>query len=134
MAGAHRGVSASRRGLIRGGDAHRDRARPHRGADLKHRRVESPEEAGGDAPATEKTSLTGCWAASGRVTIETISLKPASSMPAAKVPSPWSCDGATSPHFQTDVEEKSLTIDTEVRWVGRSKEHRVDPQIQVGPS
>lgn len=43
---------------------------------------------GADAPATEKTPLAGCWAVSGRVTIETISLEPASPMPAAKVPSP----------------------------------------------
>lgn len=87
---------------------------------------------GVDAPATEKTILTRCWAVSRRNAIATSSLKPASHTPAAKVPSPWSCDGATSLHFQAEVDETSLTIDTEVPRVGRSKEHRLDPQIQVG--
>lgn len=35
-------------------------------------------------------------------------------------------------HFQADVDESSLTIASEPRRVGRSKEHRVDPQVQVG--
>lgn len=39
---------------------------------------------------------------------------------------------ATTLHFQAEIDESSLTIDAEPRRVGRSKEHRVDPQVQVG--
>lgn len=39
---------------------------------------------------------------------------------------------ATTLHFEAEIDEFSLTIDSEVRRVGHSKEHRVDPQIQVG--
>ena len=39
---------------------------------------------------------------------------------------------ATTLHFQAEIDESSLTIEAEPRRVGRSKEHRVDPQVQVG--
>lgn len=39
---------------------------------------------------------------------------------------------ATTLHFQVEVDESSPAIEFEPRRVGHSKEHRVDPQIQVG--
>ncbi|MGO3796120.1 MAG: IS1634 family transposase [Pauljensenia sp.] len=39
---------------------------------------------------------------------------------------------ATTLHFEAEIDEFGLTIDSEVRRVGHSKEHRVDPQVQVG--
>lgn len=39
---------------------------------------------------------------------------------------------ATTLHFQVEVDESSPAIEFEPRRVGHSKEHRVDPQVQVG--